>query len=249
MSKVQTIEEANLFSEEVRGHLKAVYSWLLIGILFACGAGYASLNIGGAPVPYTVDHRTVDVPPLVIEIAENAWLLFFAAMGLTVMVKATRRLQPLNIISYLGLTSLLGFFAGPAVFVAQLHASSGNTLSLHPVRDAALLTLAAFTGLTTYVFVTKKDFSFMRASLITGLWVVIAAGLLAILLGSSVLHLAVASVAVILFCGFVLFDTAKILLEPDLGNAVGDALGLFLDVLNIFINLLSIFSSKSSSDD
>ncbi len=117
------------------------------------------------------------------------------------------------------------------------------------MKYASLLTLAAFTGLTSYVFITKKDFSFMRASLITGLWVIIGAGLLAIFLGSSVLHLAVASVAIILFCGFILFDTAKILLEPDLGNAVGDALGLFLDVANIFINLLSIFSSKSSSDD
>ena len=114
------------------------------------------------------------------------------------------------------------------------------------MRDAFLLTAITFGGLTGYCFVTKRDFSFMGAALSTGLWVVIGASLLGFFFHSTALSLAVASVAVILFAGYILYDTSRILRSGAVatGDAVSAALSLFLDVINLFLALLRILSSQ-----
>ena len=53
---------------------------------------------------------------------------------------------------------------------------------------------------------------------------------------------------ILLFCGFIVYDTQKVLQKSNGEDAIGDALNLFLDVFNIFIRLLNITSSTRSSD-
>ena len=72
---------------------------------------------------------------------------------------------------------------------------------------------------------------------------VIGASLLALLFHSSALSLAVASVSVLVFAGFILYDTSRILRSGG-GDAVGAALSLFLSVINLFLALLRILSSQ-----
>ena len=80
-----------------------------------------------------------------------------------------------------------------------------------------------------------------------GLWVVIGAMVLGFFFHSAALQLAIASVGVLLFCGYILFDTSRMLRGRRLGSdAVGAALGLFLDVVNLFLFLLRILSSRRS---
>ena len=122
-------------------------------------------------------------------------------------------------------------------------ATHGATMDPSPVRDAFLLTGASFTGLTGYVLITRKDFSFLGASLSMGLWVVLGAMLLSFFVQSAALSLAIASVGVILFSGYILYDTSRILRDPE-RNAVSAALRLFLDVVNLFLSLLRILSSS-----
>jgi FtsH-binding integral membrane protein len=123
-------------------------------------------------------------------------------------------------------------------------ASQGGTLDPSPVRDAFLLTGAAFVGLTSYVLVTRKDFSFLAAGLSMGIWVVLGGVILGMFLHSAVLQLAVASAGVVLFCGYVLYDTSRLLRAGDESDSVGAALRLFLDVMNLFLFLLRILSSR-----
>ena len=139
---------------------------------------------------------------------------------------------------------MTGLFVAPTVFIVGAMAAAGQTMDASPVRDAFLLTGAAFTGLTAYCFVTRKDFSFLAAALNTGIWVVIGASLLAMFLGSSALSLAVASVSVLLFSGYILYDTSRILREGDDGDPMGAALRLFLDVVNLFLALLRILAAS-----
>jgi FtsH-binding integral membrane protein len=142
-----------------------------------------------------------------------------------------------------GFTFFAGLFVAPSLFLAQYLASRGGTLDASPVRDAFLLAAAAFVGLTSYVLVARRDFSFLRAGLSMGLWVVIGASLLGVLLRSTTLGLAVASAGVLLFCGFILFDTSRLLRATDERDPVGAALRLFLDVMNLFLFLVRILSS------
>jgi FtsH-binding integral membrane protein len=79
---------------------------------------------------------------------------------------------------------------------------------------------------------------------ITGLIVVILAGLLNVLfISSSALGFAVAAATLLLFTGFVLYDTSNIIRHYPTNEYVAGALSLYLDVFNIFLALLRILNS------
>ena len=170
-------------------------------------------------------------------------MMALAFFGAAFAAQAARHVRVLNVAVLFGFTFFAGLFIAPSLFLAQYVASRGVTLDASPVRDAFLLAAAAFVGLTSYVLVTRRDFSFLRAGLSMGLWVVLGASVLGLLLHSAALGLAVASAGVLLFCGYILFDTSRLLRARDEGDPVGAALRLFLDVMNLFLFLLRILSS------
>jgi modulator of FtsH protease len=94
---------------------------------------------------------------------------------------------------------------------------------------------------------SKRDFSFLGGALSMGLWVLIGASLIGLFVGGNAFSLAIASVGVLLFGGFVLYDTSRMLRDPSNRDPVGAAIGLYLNFLNIFIFLLRILSSRRDS--
>jgi modulator of FtsH protease len=223
--------------------VRRVYALLTGGIAFAIAGGMVALY-AGAPVGLESRTGTLFVPPLVAFELQHGIVMMLLFFGAFFGASFARRVPGLNLVALFGYTFITGLFVAPTVFIAGSMAAAGATMDASPVRDAFLLTGAAFTGLTTYCFVTRKDFSFLAAALNTGIWVVIGAGLLAMFLGSSALSLAVASVSVLLFAGYILFDTSRILREGDDGDAIGAALRLFLDVVNLFLALLRILAAS-----
>ena len=228
-------------SASTLGYLRRVYLYFAGGVAAAIAGALVALY-AGAPVAVA---DGVSVPPLVAFFIEH-WvvglLLYFGAF----MAASTLRRRPgVNVAALGAYTFVTGLYLAPMLFFAQLMASHGQTLDASPVRDAFLLTGAAFTGLSGYVLISKKDFSFLGAALSMGIWVILGAMLLAFFVQSAALHLAIASVGVLLFCGYILYDTSRILRERD-DDAVGAALRLFLDVVNLFVFLLRILSSQRS---
>jgi modulator of FtsH protease len=159
-------------------------------------------------------------------------------------LQAVRHKPTINVVALLGFTFIAGLFIAPALFVATLMAKMGATISENPVRDAFLLATAGFGGLTAYVFVSKKDFSFLGGMLWMGLLVLIGASLIGMFVGSQVFHLAIASVGVLLFGAYVLYDTSRLLHSEERISPVDAAISLFLDFLNMFLFLLRILSSE-----
>jgi modulator of FtsH protease len=227
--------------------VRRVYALLTAGIGFAIVGAMIALY-AGAPVAVSAGRgETLTVPPVVAFEMEHGIVMVLVFIGAFFAASSARRIRGLNVAALFGYTFITGLFVAPSVFIAQAMASSGATIDASPVRDAFLLTGAAFTGLTAYCFITKKDFSFLGAALNTGIWVVIGASLLAMFLGSSALSLAVASVCVLLFSGYILYDTSRILRAGEDDDAVGAALRLFLDVVNLFLALLRILSARRSN--
>jgi modulator of FtsH protease len=222
-------------------YLRKVYAWLMVGVLLTSATAWLALS--GAPIPM-VDHgKTIQVPYLVAMIAEHPFLAGFSFLGFVVMAGVTRKIRGVNALAYFLTTTFTGLFIGPAIFLAHMKAASGDTLSANPVRDTFVLTMCAFGALSAYAVGSKRDFSAWRGFLMTGLFVVIGAMILSIFVGSQSLNLAISSVAVLLFAGFILFDTSKIL-RGSCDDALGDALNLYLDLVNMFLNLLRILSSS-----
>lgn len=227
-------------------YLRKVYAWLVVGILTAGAAGYTTLNFGTA-VDMEIGGTHVSVPPLTAMMANHGIFFGLGLIGLAFVAGFVRKVPGLNLLAYFGITSLSGAFCAPAIVLAQAHAKAGLTMSSNPVRDAFALTLTAFVGLSAYTLVSRRDFSAMGAFLWTGLLVVIGASILGIFLQSRAYDLAVSSVAVLLFTGYILFDTSRLLHDSKRDDAIGDALHLYLDVLNLFVHLLRILGGKSKS--
>jgi modulator of FtsH protease len=227
-------------------YLRKVYALFGGGILFAIAGALVALYVGTPTVIGSRGGETLTLPPLVAFNVEHFFISAAIFIAAFFGARAVRQTPGINVAALFGYTFITGLFIAPSLFFAQLMASHGATLDPSPIRDAFLLTGAAFTGLTGYVFITKKDFSFLGASLSMGLWVLIGAMVLGFFLNSAALQLAIASVGVLLFSGYILYDTSRILRSEGPREAVSDALGLFLDVVNLFLFLLRILSSQRS---
>ena len=81
----------------------------------------------------------------------------------------------------------------------------------------------------------------MSGFLMAGLIVIIVGGLLNLFFFQSAWgHFAMSGASVLLFSGFILYDTSNILRYYGTDEHVSATLALYLDVLNLFIALLSI---------
>ena len=230
--------------------LRKVYS-LFTGSLVTASIGALVALYAGADlsqVTVQIGRATATVPPLVGFFA-NHWIIgMMMFMGAFFGASMVRERPGVNVAALFGASFMSGLYIAPMLWLVQIQASQGMTLSTAPVRDAFLLTVLGFTGLTSYALLSKRDFSFLGGFLSMGLWVLIGASLLSLFVGGASFSLAIASVGVLLFGGYILFDTSRILRDPTNRDPVGAALGLYLNFLNLFLFLLRILSSGRRSD-
>ncbi|MGN7783196.1 Bax inhibitor-1/YccA family protein [Niabella sp. 22666] len=126
----------------------------------------------------------------------------------------------------------------PILYIALVMTDSGAI-----VQQAAVITLFMFGGLTAVVFMTKKDFSFLRSALVIGgfvaLGLIVAGAIFGFNLG---LWFSVAMVA--LAAGSILYQTSEIKNKYATGQYVGAALQLFSSVMLLFWYILRILMSR-----
>jgi len=111
------------------------------------------------------------------------------------------------------------------------------------IPTAALVTLVLFGGLTGIVFLTKRDFSFMRG--ILGVLALASLGVIAcsLIFGFS-LGVFFAGAMVALAGGYILYNTSNVLHHYRTDQHVSAALTLFADVALMFWYVLRIFMSR-----
>ncbi len=217
--------------------LKKVYGLLTASIVFSALGAMVALYAGTSSSQVLV--QGVAVPPLVMLLAKNWWLGLILMFGSVFGASAVRQKPGINMVALFGMATVLGAVIAPAIFVAQLNALAGTSLTASPVRDAFILAVAGFSGLSCYALVAKKDFSAWGGMLMMGLWVVVGASVLSIFVGGWHFHMAIASASVLLFGGFVLYRTS-LLLRMGERDPVGITIGLYMSLLNMFMALLSI---------
>ena len=131
-------------------------------------------------------------------------------------------------------TGLLGASLGPMLGF-YLHTVHGPQLVMQALGGTALV----FFGLSGYVLVSRKDFSFMGGFLFVGLLVVIVAAIANLFLHMPALYMAISAAAILIFSWLILFDTSRIIHGGET-NYIRATVALYLDVYNIFINLLAL---------
>jgi len=165
---------------------------------------------------------------------EHPWMMLFAMIGGIFAVQAVRHVPGVNFAALLAFGALTGVAISPLVgFVA---AKSGML-----VAQAYMTTAVAFAGLTIYTFISRKDFSFLKGFVWTGLIALIVLSLSNyFFFESGIVHLAISGMGVLLFSAFILYDTSAILRDYPDNEFIAAALTLYLDVFLLFQHVLSL---------
>lgn len=111
------------------------------------------------------------------------------------------------------------------------------------ITTAGLATLGLFAAMTAVVFITRKDFSFMRSALMFGGFAAMGLIVCAILFGFQ-LGPIFTYVMIAFACGHILYDTSNILHHYRIGQHVAASLSLFASVALLFWYVLRIVMSS-----
>jgi FtsH-binding integral membrane protein len=212
--------------------IKKTYLHLVGAVLAFCALEYVYLNSGiAASLAQTLlgNGRGGWLVVMVLFMGV-AWLANYWAMSATSV-----GLQYAGLGLYVAAQSII--FA-PLLFIASMPQFGGKDV----IPTAGLITLVIFAGLTVAVFVTGKDFSFLRTALIVGGFASIGFILCATLFGFNVGNLFMIAM-VVLACGYILYDTSNVLHHYRIGQHVAASLALFASVALLFWYILQLVMS------
>jgi hypothetical protein len=171
---------------------------------------------------------------------------------------------PIVLLVTLGIaTGLASNGAGAIAFwgTAALFGLSFGSLLLRysgvSIASTFLETAAAFGGLSLFGYTTKKDLSGWGSFLIVALLGLIVAMVATVFIHSTMFALAINLIGILIFAGFIAYDTQKLKdiyeeYDGDTNAAYLGALNLYLDFINLFLLLLRLtgqISNDGGSDD
>jgi FtsH-binding integral membrane protein len=165
---------------------------------------------------------------------------FMAASGIA-QAMAMNRTNRATQYAGLGLYAVLeAIIFTPLLLYVQMRAGGADV-----IFQAGTITLIIFGGLTAVVMLTRSDFSFLR----NFLWVGSLAAMAVIVVsmftaGGFTGSLLFISLMVVLFSGWILYDTSNILHHYDTDQHVAAALKLFSSVATLFWWVLRLMSSR-----
>ncbi len=128
------------------------------------------------------------------------------------------------------------------IFVPLIYIAIAQTGSLEVVNQAALMTLFLFSGLTAVVFITGKDFSFLRSMVTMGIFIALGLIVAGMIFGFNLgLWFSVAMIG--LTAAAILYQTSSMMLHCHKEQYVGASIGLFASLMTMFWYVLQIFMS------
>ncbi len=219
-------------ASERAAFLRKVYGILFLGIL-----GFAATLWAAANVPI-VNGWAVSMGNAIFG-TSYGWLLYMGIfIGGSMAVHAVAEKKVLGGIAFAAWAFLLAMLIAPLVLMIN-STVDGPTI----ISQASGLTALVFGGLTVYVLYTGSDFSWMRGALTVLGFALLGAMLLGMLMGFS-MGLWYSVGIVVLFAGFILYDTSQILHRLPTSMAMSGAIMLFTDVVLLFKHILILLWSS-----
>jgi FtsH-binding integral membrane protein len=160
--------------------------------------------------------------------------LQYLGLGIAVVAEAVL-LQPLLWIAMIK-------FGDPRMFIDT---GGGMGMAGTIILESALITIAIFVGLTVTVFVTKKDFSFLRGALAIGTFAV-----LGVILASAIFGFHLGAIfcgaVILLMAGYILYQTTLVMSYFPPSGYVAASLMLFSTIATLFWYVLQLMMSLRS---
>ncbi|EJT52685.1 vacuole protein [Trichosporon asahii var. asahii CBS 8904] len=208
-----------------RAFLRKVYAILL------CQVGLTALTAAVLMIPEAADF-----------IHQHSWIIWTAMIGTFVSLGLTywkRHSFPANMFCLALFTLCESIMIGSAV----------SYYDTFVVLQALLITSGVFVGLTLFTFQTKYDFSSFGPFLFAGLWGLITAGFVGFFLPfSHGFDIAIACAGVLIFSGYILYDTQQIMKRLSVDEAILGSLTLYLDFINLFLYVLRLLNSQNDNN-
>jgi FtsH-binding integral membrane protein len=174
------------------------------------------------------------------------WLLVMLAfMGASWLAQTWAQSETSTGMQYVGLGL---YVVVEAIIFLPLLIIATHMVDKTVIPTAGILTLAVFGGLTLSVFVTKKDYSFLRPILCVGSLIALGVIVASLLIGGFTLGLIFSFAMVALMSGYILYYTSQVMLHYRTDQHVAAALALFAAVATLFWWILRIVMSVSSRD-
>lgn len=170
-----------------------------------------------------------------------SWLLVLGAfMGVSWLASSWANSNTSTGMQYAGLA--LYIVAEAIIFVPLLYIAA-NFSSGDVIPKAGIVTLGLFLGITSVVFLTRKDFSFLGPILAIGGFVALGFIVASVLFGFSLGSLF--AFIMVAFAGTaILYETSNVLHRYNTNQHVAASLTLFAAIALLFWYILSIFSSR-----
>jgi len=203
--------------------LKKTYSLLTVGLLVFAATLWAAGHVDA-------------VRSLAIRIY-SPWMPLIILIGGSILVHAVATKPGINLIAYFAFVFFFGLVSAPLILTV-----AGVAGGLVIIEQAALLTALIFVGLSAYVYYSGKDFGFLGGILWVSCLGLFAVALMGFFMGFTP-GLWFSGAAVLLFSGYILYDTSNILRRFPTNMYVGAALELTIDVILLFKNLVFLLWS------
>jgi len=178
---------------------------------------------------------------ILASVARHPIITFLLAFVPLLIAQAARRISaPQRLGLVLLFTFLMGVMISPVIFVLA-------RTEPRVIGQAAALTLSAFTVLTLYAWLSRRDFSAWGSFFVVGVWVLLGTSLLNIFFQNQTAALWIAGGTVLVFSGLLVFDTWRIrnVFGPD--DYIAAAVQIYLDLLNMFMAILTLLGGNRRS--
>jgi len=171
-----------------------------------------------------------------------SWLIVLGAfMGVSWLAQSWARSETSKYMQYMGL--ILFTVAESIIFLPLLFLAAIRSNGLDMIFQAGIVTGGLFAGLSAVVFLTRKDFSFLRPVLAIGGFVALGFIVSGIIFGFGLGSL-FAFIMVAFAGGAILYETSNILHHYRTDQHVAASLGLFASVALLFWYILRIFMAR-----
>lgn len=216
--------------KSLNSYMRQVYLYMLIAIVVTGASALLAIHVFGIVL--------MSLPAFLVMVAVQLLLVTLIARQISSNSLSKHQIMAL----FLGFTVLEGVTLSPILALAPMQGVVMATVS-----SVVLFVVLSMIGLTT-----KRDLSGWGTMLMASLIAIIIVSLLSLFfIHVTILMTIISIVSVILFAGFIVYDSQQIkarYLNGDNKNddvtAIYGALSLYLDFVNLFINLLRLFSNS-----
>eukprot|EP01120_Amphizonella_sp_Union-15-10_P004010 TRINITY_DN1449_c0_g1_i4.p1 TRINITY_DN1449_c0_g1~~TRINITY_DN1449_c0_g1_i4.p1 ORF type:complete len:240 (-),score=32.33 TRINITY_DN1449_c0_g1_i4:88-807(-) len=156
-----------------------------------------------------------------------------------------------NVVKRLGVLLSFGFFEGASIgpLLERVLSFEGGSKIIFSALLGTSIIFMCFS--LSALFAQRRSFLFLASLVYSGLSCLVFVGTLNLFFASTFLMNISLYLGLMVFCGFIIFDTQIIIEKADAGNSdfIWDALELFLDFVQVFVRVLIILTKKNSKEE